>query len=51
MLWRLIKFLLGLALLCAIGLVVFAYIGPIFWPADFAAPSQTVTTPLVLELE
>jgi len=50
MLWRLIKFLLVLIILGAIALVVYAYVGPIFFPADFAAPSEQMTVPLTLDV-
>lgn len=47
--WRLIKALLVLIFIAGIGLVAYAYIGPVFFPADFAAPSQEVTRPVTLE--
>ena len=49
--WRIIKFMLFLAVLAGIGFVGYAYIGPTFFPADFAAPSQEVTVPVTLPLE
>ncbi len=49
MLWRLIKLLFWLVLLSAIGLVAYAYLGPIFFPADFAAPDIEVSAPVTLE--
>lgn len=49
--WRLIKVLFFLALLGGIGLVGYAYIGPIFFPADFAPPVVDVNEPVVLEAE
>ena len=49
--WRIVKFLLILAVLAGIGFVGYAYVGPIFFPADFAAPSQKVTMPVTLPLE
>ena len=49
MIWRLIKFLFGLGVLGAIGLVVYAYLGPIFMPADFAAPTVDISQPVTLE--
>jgi hypothetical protein len=51
MLWRLIKFLFVLAALAAIGLIGFAYLGPIFLPQDFAAPVTDVTVPVELDLD
>lgn len=36
MMWRLIKGMVFLAVLSAIAFVGFAYVGPIFFPADFA---------------
>ncbi len=47
--WRLIKAVLFLVVLAAAGLVVYAYVGPVFFPADFAAPSQEVTSPVTLD--
>lgn len=47
--WRLIKVILFLTVLAAVGLVAYAYVGPVFFPADFAAPSQEVTTPVTLD--
>ncbi len=48
-LWKLIKLLFFLAILGAIGLVAYAYLGPVFFPQDFAAPQQRVVEPVVLE--
>ena len=47
--WRLIKALLFLIVLAGVALVAYAYIGPVFFPADFAAPTQEVTRPVTLE--
>lgn len=47
--WRLIKFIFVLAILAALALVAYAYVGPLFFPADFAAPSQEVTRPVTLD--
>jgi hypothetical protein len=49
MLWRLIKALFYLAVLGGIGLVGYAYLGPIFLPGDFAPPQQEVVKPVSLE--
>lgn len=49
MLWRLIKLLLVLIILGGIALIVYAYAGPIFFPGDFAAPSETITVPYTLD--
>jgi hypothetical protein len=51
MLWRIIKLLFILALLAGIALVAYAYVGPVFFPADFAAPSHEVTEPVTLSVE
>jgi hypothetical protein len=51
MLWRLIKAVLILVLLAGIALVGYAYVGPVFFPLDFAAPSVEVTVPVTLDLE
>lgn len=47
--WRLIKVILFLVILAAVGLVAYAYVGPVFFPADFAAPSQEVINPVTLD--
>lgn len=47
--WRLIKALFFLLVIGAIGLVGYAYVGPMFFPADFAAPSQEVTRSVTLD--
>jgi hypothetical protein len=46
--WRLIKALLLLAVLAAVGLVAFAYLGPLLLPGEFAAPQADVTLPVTL---
>lgn len=50
MLWRLIKFLLVLIILGGIALIAFAYVGPIFFPSDFAAPTAPMTLPITLDV-
>lgn len=47
--WRLIKVLFFLIVIGAIALVAYAYVGPLFFPADFAAPAQEVTHPVTLD--
>ena len=47
--WRLIKALFFLIVIGAIALVAYAYLGPIFFPADFAAPVEEVTRPVTLD--
>lgn len=49
--WRLIKAIVFLTALAAIGLIGYAYVGPIFFPGDFAPPKVLVTQPVTLELE
>ena len=49
--WRLIKALFFLILLAGVALVAYAYIGPVFFPADFAAPTQEVTKPVTLDTD
>jgi len=49
--WRIIKALIVLAVLAALGVVAFAYVGPILFPAEFAAPQQDVTVPVDLDLD
>ncbi|MBE0414418.1 hypothetical protein [Yoonia sp.] len=47
--WRLIKALVLLAILAGIALVAYAYVGPLFFPGDFAAPTQEVSNPVTLD--
>ncbi|MGR3759228.1 hypothetical protein ACUXV3_03720 [Roseobacteraceae bacterium NS-SX3] len=47
---RLIKYLIYLVILAAIGLVGYAYIGPWFG-ADFSAPTEEVRKPVVLDAD
>ena len=49
--WRLIRVLFWLILLAVIAFIAYAYVGPVFFPADFAAPSHEVTEPVTLDLE
>ena len=49
--WRLIKALVFLTALAAIGLIGYAYVGPIFFPGDFAPPRVQVVEPVSLDLE
>ncbi|WP_199910633.1 hypothetical protein [Loktanella sp. Alg231-35] len=49
--WRLIKVLFFLIVLGGIGLIAYAYVGPLFFPNDFAAPTQEVIRPVTLETE
>ncbi|MBW7921484.1 MAG: hypothetical protein H3C51_05220 [Rubellimicrobium sp.] len=46
---RLIKGLAVLIVLAALGVVAFAYLGPLLFPAEFAAPQQDIRLPVVLE--
>ncbi len=48
--WRLIKFLLILAVLAAIALVIYAFVGPLLLPGDFEPPLQEMTQPVDLDL-
>ncbi|WP_090205003.1 hypothetical protein [Yoonia litorea] len=47
--WRLIKAIFFLLVIGAIALVAYAYVGPLFFPADFAAPAEEVTRPVTLD--
>ena len=49
--WRLIKALFFLAVLGAVALVAYAYGGPIFFPADFAAPAAEQRVPVILDTQ
>jgi hypothetical protein len=47
--WRFIKLLVIVMILAALGLIAFAYAGPIFFPGDFAPPTLQILEPVVLE--
>jgi hypothetical protein len=47
---RVIKYLVYLVVLAAIGLVAYAYVGE-FFGADFRAPAAEVRTPVVLNAD
>lgn len=47
--WRLIKAVFYVVVLCAVALVAYAYLGPMFFPSDFAAPAEEVTRPVTLD--
>lgn len=47
---RLIKYLIYLVVLAALGLVAYAYVGPWFG-ADFSAPGTEVRKPVVLNAD
>jgi predicted small lipoprotein YifL len=49
--WRLFKALLFLAVLAAVSLTAYAYLGPWFSPDDFAAPQQVTTKPVTLDVK
>lgn len=49
--WRLIKAVFFLSVLAGAVFVVYAYMGPIFFPADFAPPTAEVNQPVLLETE
>lgn len=49
--WRLIKLLLVLAVLVAVAVVAFAYLGPVLMPDDFAPPLREVVEPVDLGLD
>jgi len=51
MIWRIVKYLIILLVLAGLALMAYAYVGPVLFPADFAAPSEEVTAPVTLELE
>ena len=46
----LFKALLVLVFLAAIGLGAYAYVGPVLFPQDFAAPARDMTAPVTLDL-
>lgn len=48
--WRLLKWLVYLAVLAGIGVVAYAYLGP-FFGADFSAPAEERRAPVVIDVE
>ncbi len=51
MLWKLFKAIFILAILAGLGLVAYAYVGPLFFPSDFAAPTAEIVQPVTLSAE
>ncbi|WIV52171.1 hypothetical protein QQG91_06950 [Marivivens sp. LCG002] len=51
MLWKLFKALFILAILAGLGLVAYAYVGPLFFPNDFAAPTTEIVQPVTLNAQ
>ena len=49
--WRVFKALIFLAALAAIGLIGYAYVGPIFFADDFAPPLTDVSEPVTLDID
>jgi hypothetical protein len=49
--WRLTKLVFFLSILAGAAFIAYAYIGPIFFPADFAPDSIEINQPIVLETE
>ena len=47
--WRFMKLLIFLIILLAVGFVAYAYLGPVLFPSDFAAPAQEVTRSVTLD--
>ena len=43
--WRLIKWLIYLAILAGLALIAYAYVGP-FFGADFSAPVREIRVPV-----
>lgn len=48
MIRRLLKGIVVLAVLAALGVVAFAYLGPLLFPAEFAAPGHEIRLPVTL---
>jgi len=49
--WRLIKFILALAILAGLGFIAYGYVGPVFFADDFAAPTRTIEETVTLDVE
>ena len=47
--WQLFKAIFLLAALASMGLVAYAYLGPIFFPTDFVPPLSEVSEPVILD--
>lgn len=50
LIWALVKAALILVVLAALGLLAYAYVGPMLFPADFAAPASEVVKPVTIEI-
>lgn len=50
MIWRLIKALFYLAVIAGLGLIAYAYLGPIFLPGDFHPVPEEIRAPVTLDL-
>ncbi|SDE06309.1 hypothetical protein [Limimaricola pyoseonensis] len=50
LIWALVKLALVLVVLAGLGLLAYAYVGPMLFPADFAAPAEPVVKPVTLEI-
>ncbi len=48
MIRRLLKGIAVLVVLAAVGVVAFAYLGPLLFPAEFAAPTHEIRLPVTL---
>ena len=48
--WRIIKLLVILLVLVVLGVIAYAYVGPLVSPKDFSAPQTEVTVPVPLNL-
>lgn len=46
--WRIIKGVFYLLVLGAVALLGYAYIGPVFFPQDFAPPAEEITESITL---
>ncbi len=48
LIWALVKAALILAVLAVLGVLAYAYVGPMLFPDDFAAPATEETKPVTL---
>lgn len=48
---RLVKAVVYLLVLAVLAFLAYAYVGPIFFAADFAAPQSEVSAPVSLDLD
>lgn len=46
--WRIVRWLIYLAILAGLALIAYAYVGPVVFPADFAPEQEEIRVPVTL---